>query len=474
MYTNNLQQQPSQSWYGGSWPRGSKASPVTQVAKESIAAATSVASDIVAAARIKAPRKSSASLRSPLLPISRSAGGSSRSLPLEATTTKLNITSNALDPSPEDASSLKPPSAANETSDEQTLKSDLNPDRSREGPKPNPNKQDDADHRHVPAATLEAEDKRISQEKSRGVSSGWLDWFQSPINSSTQESSARKSVADNGHTGSVSPENCFDPISMNAQPKAASQDQQPISDPSLVASSEMSTQPRSWLSLWKNSALPPEKTKVSVATHTRAEFPDENPKPQAIGDVPEQNTKSLSSSSEAQVQPPDVPKSNGWAFWSRENSKGKSSGSKNEVGKLALAGSPSQSQPENARIDDVLGIPSKLGKTDKKKSLGTIGGQKKLHVSKTVADGGQKAKISSTDSKSKSIEQARTEAKKNITNLVLPSLKQTYRTIENPNLMQRFSQFLHYNRLPDTKHVNLLPNPPRIRRALAIVRITLS
>lgn len=466
MHANYLQQQfqqqSSRSWYGGGWPRGSKASPVTQVAKESIAAATSVASDLVTAARTSTPRNSPSSFRSPLLHISHSIGSSSRSLPLEATTTKLNITSNVLDSPPEDASTLQVLTAVNESSDEQIPKSDLNKDQSGEETKPKIDQQDVAGFRPLTLARFRSEDKPISQGQAGGVSSGWLGWFSKPINHSTQGPDASITVADES----------FNPISPGSPSRVASQDQQPISDHnSLVASNEISTQPRFWLGLWNNGAPAPEKTKASVATHAPREFSNENPKPQNIRDVPERNNNSHSSTSEAQMQQTEVPKSTGWAFWSRDQSNEESSESKDKFGKLALAGSPSQSHPENAVIDEVKGVPSKLGKMDKKNSLEPIGDQKLSNFPKNVVDEGRKPKVTSTNSKSKSTEQTRTEAKTTITNLVLPSLKQTYRAIESPNLIQRFSRFLQYKSLPDTKNVNILSNPPRIRRALAIVRM---
>lgn len=53
-------------------------------------------------------------------------------------------------------------------------------------------------------------------------------------------------------------------------------------------------------------------------------------------------------------------------------------------------------------------------------------------------------------------------------NLLLPAFRETYQTMENPSVIQQIACFLMRSRQPQTKHVHLLREPPKIKKAIAI------
>lgn len=422
----------------------------------------------MATARTNVPRNGPASIRSPSLYLSRSKGSSSRSLPLAATTTKLNITSNASDPPADNASNNKTLNTVEGAQNEQRRQTDVDKKQSLEKADTKSDGQNRAESRKSPSNSCDFKDKLISDEKSAEVSSRWLGWFSKPANQTAQGTAAGQSIIANGQSSRVEAVDLSSRKSLAPQAAAASQGQERDLDPNCVTTgSQRNLQPRSWLGLWGNITLPAEKSKQSDVTRVPSQLPHENTKVQNPTCNPGQDTQLSLLTSQAPAQLSEIQKSTGWAFWSRENSKDESSRSKESTGKLALAGSPSQSHPENAVIDEAQGIPSKLGKSERSKSVEKVEESK---LSKYEDDPGRKSEALSAKSTSKSIDQAGTKTKTGSPNLVLPSLARTYRTVEKPSVIQQLSRFLQSSRLSDTKHVSIVQDPPRIKRALAIVR----
>lgn len=328
--------------------------------------------------------------------------------------------------------------------------------------------QNRSESRKSPSNSSNSKDKLISDEKAAEVSSRWLSWFSKPANQIAQGTAAGQSIIANDQSSRVEAADISSRTSLASQAAVTSQGQERDLDPNAVTTgSQRNLQPRSWLGLWGNIALPAEKSELSEVTRVPSQLSHDNTKVQDATVYPGQRTQLSLSTSQAPAQLSETQRSTGWAFWSRENSKDESSRSKESIGKLALAGSPSQSHPENAVIDESQGIPSKLGKSEKSKSVEKVEESK---LSKFEDDAGRKSEVLSAKSTSESIDQARKKTKTSSPNLVLPSLACTYRAVEKPSVIQQLSRFLQFSRLPDTKHVSIVQDPPRIKRALAIVR----
>ena len=422
----------------------------------------------MATARTNVPRTGSASIRSSSLYLSRSKGSSTRSLPLAATTTKLNITSNTSD-LPTDKNPNNETLTINVDGARDEQRRQLNVDKNESVGRADiaSDRQNSAESRKLPSATSDSKDTLISDANSADISSRWLGWFSKPTNQNAQDFAGEQVIATHGQMTRVEAVGPSSRISLAPQDAVARQGQNRDLDPNFSATGKQrNLRSPSWLRLWGNVALPVEKSSMSEVAGVSRRHSHDNSQVQIPVDNPGQDTKRSLSTSQGPAIVTETPKSAGWAFWSRENLKDERSGSKENFGKLALAGSPSQSHPENAVIDETQRIPSKVGRNERSKSVEKVEDRKSSEL-EDVAGG--KSEASSSNSTSKTIDQAHTGTKTSSSNLVLPSLARTFRVIDKPSMIQQLSRFLQSSRLPDTKHVSIVSNPPRIQRALAIV-----
>lgn len=458
-HTDDFKPQSSKTWYGGSWSRGYKATPVTQVAKESISAASGAATDIVASARSHTPQLSATPIRSPAVYLSRNMASSSRSLPLAATTTKLNITSN----SPKAANGAAQegqPAKSEHTSEEQSLHETsaayIVGDKIESSVSEIKGPTDKG-------LVIEGRNESSHETKSNRDSTSWINWFTKvdkshskngdPVNSKQTTSSEQTK-----DKNSEFPQVATSPASEHAQPPSKHRRN---SDPSPTAlkSKEEAT---SWLGLWGNTTTQTQNSKSAHAAKMVASTGLENP------------TKGLSKNdrlgpaqavSIATPRPPsqstDSPKSYGWAFWSKDESQEGDAQKKssNGVGELAQTDSPTQSRPENAMINSRRGVPEKVGKRERPQSLGTLDD---LQKSKTADD------IQESVANKKSAAEASLKAKRMPENLVLPLFKRTYDCPGRPTFVQQLSRLLQIGQSSESKHVSIAQSPHRVNKALAI------
>lgn len=447
--------------------------PVTQVARESIAAATSVATNLVGSAPSTLPSRSISLKLSSSKYLSRNKVAPGRSAPLAATITKLNITSNTselptADSGPKDQALI----AADGGSIDQGLQAAVTNDAPIEKLNIEIRRNHDSKSKSSPDSKGDMNDKPVSTGRTGDTSSGWLSWFSSPSNLLSQQLSQEQSIPVNGQGEN----GLVHPLRISLDPKVGelSPNQEEDSEPDAVAKGNASTsQARSWLGFWgSNSALPPEESRIEATTEaSREAFHDEAKGKGAVG-APLQDLKPPSSLSQTQAGPSQVPRSTGWAFWSRENANSEYSRSNDDVGKIAVADSPSQSQLEMAVVNEANGIPrkiGKIGKIKKSKLQEIIADQTSSRVSTGEDEEIRKMLATSSESRSKPMEPARKQAKNVPSNLVLPSFRSTYREIDRPSLFQQVGRFLQYKRAPDTKRVGIHHDPPRIKKAVAIV-----
>ena len=438
--------QSTTSWYGGTWPRTNKTTPVTQVAKKSISvagnAASKIATDVVATARASSPRPPSISspLRSPASYLSRGAASSTRSLPLAAAPTKLNITSSSSDTQTENAAdglrrqsntvSKTRQQGNGEVKDESLTKSVGQS----EGTAPEP------------PATL------YSQRPPEGVEAttqpvSWLNWFAKADNVGTKDSGRPQSMA---------------PPTPEASPPSPIQRRNSEPNPSSAPAAESEAH-RSWLGIWNTTPKGTQKATVG-ATATN------------IGDsvtidkqTPKKKTSNVPDTAQTSAGIAEAAKSQsyGWAFWSSDDSKsvsGKGRRSSN-VGQLALAGSPSQSKPENAVIDEIKGVPDRVSKRPRPQSMQDEGDIPKTAGAKAVPKEDAKGALVAATSNNAKV--PATKAKKEAPNLVLPSFKSTYRSTSRPHLIQQLSRLFQLSSSSEPKHLGI-SSPRKVTRALAI------
>lgn len=437
--------QPTTSWYGGTWPRNPKSNAVTQVAKETISifgnTASDVASDGGATTQANSPRPPSLSspLRSPASYLSRRAASSTRSLPLAAAPTKLNITSSSNDTQTGTAAdglrkqsntTSRPQPENAEIKDQTVAKSAQENDAS--APEP-----PETLYSQRPAEEARPGDQSIS----------WLKWFSKADNEETKESSRPQSIA---------------PQNQVASPPSPNQRRNSEPNP-LSASIKQGEPPRSWLGIWGSAAKETTKTSTDVneVSTLGADPPDKQTADKRATDAPN-TSQPVGNTTEA-----TKPHGYGWAFWSTDDSRdsgGKKRRSSN-VGELALAGSPSQSKPENASIDESQGIPDRVSKRPRPLSMQEGEDMSKTTDTKVVPKKeGEGLSVIGTTKNTKS---AATKAKKEAKNLVIPSFRNTYRTASRPGLVQQLSRLFRLGSFSEPKHLEI-SSPRKVTRALAI------
>ena len=469
--------QATKSWYGGTWPRMPKAAPVTQIARESISAATEVASEVVASARKRTLPEPSTSLRSPSLYLSQSIASSTRSLPLSATITKVNASSSALGLSPS-GSTIKPPDPGREASkafdgnvQNSSLKATNDSIKS--------SGQTIHETMDLTAVTLTADDQNTSQGLSAEHASTWLGWFSrgEPARSRQPNSPAR--VQEPSKSNKATQAESTQSILKDAE-IAEKRPQSPRrnSDPNPVtAAAQQDQQRRSWFGgFWSNPVPLPEAGKAperlqSVSKTTSGGSAAIDPHSASPSNILKTVPKDLGRET---PENGSVAQSSGWAFWSRNSQEtGTDVGTlESTVGQLAIAGSPSQSKPENATVDRTKGLPKaadRTGKCLRPSKLAAQGSALRSDSITTVKPINGVAVAASFPAtarvpKATSLQSLHPQN----SNLLLPAFKETYHLPESPGFFQQLGHYLNYGKPHVPKHVSLVQDPPRIKKALAI------
>ena len=445
-----------------------KANPVTQVVKESISATGGVASDALASARAHAPELPTTPLKSPTLYLSKSLENSSRSLPLAATTTKLHITSNATSPTSVAANNGITFTDEIDRSKEQEIRNASNT--TLEAEKSRDAIPEDASNTHE----TRPESHNLVSEVPKAVneSASWLNWFSRPEIAIEGETGIAQS--DGNATGtSKDPPQCTAPDIIQSAPNAPKQRRN--SDPNPVSPNIPQQEvPRSWLSLWGNASRQTKGSSSASATGLASNPQNDLLDTECQAGKLDDGISDTVSTSQPPQKPADGPKSSyGWAFWSKDQPKSddEKTSSVSEIGELALAGSSSQCKPKTATVDEAKGVPKKAGNRQRLQSLEADGNPNKTQGSRDDAkkDCKREAVPLAPDIKPK------TDNNSNVKhipeNLLLPSFRSTYRVVGKPSLIQQISKLLQLSSPSEPNHVAIVQNPPRVKRALAIVSL---
>ncbi|KAJ5764418.1 hypothetical protein N7533_003099 [Penicillium manginii] len=305
------------SWYPGSWStvsRTSKAAPVTEVARESISVAQNVASGIAESTTslLDNPRHS----RHPSFQLTKKAGNSTRSLPADVTTTRLNIASDGT------ASTTALNNIATSTP---TGASTPNKEASGEGPG-KPAEKATSDHQHDITTQAEPPTSHAEETTSTEQASGWLSWIYRPI-------PTEKDTADGPEPAEATQEqpDKAGPDPAAQQTNESGNQQEPEPEPEHAPDQSINTpqaspnaHKRSWLQMWYGSAPstrpaePP--TELAQGSQSHTTNPSNEDVDMAPKDLPESSSQV---NSNEQPQPPaGATKASGWSFWSKEPSKG--------------------------------------------------------------------------------------------------------------------------------------------------------
>ncbi|KAJ5629657.1 hypothetical protein N7528_003314 [Penicillium herquei] len=451
------QSQERLSWYPGSWSaisRGSKAAPVTEVARESISVAQNVACSVADSSNssLHSPKRN----RAQSIQLIKKAGASTRSLPADVATTRVNIASDGSasttaqadsEPTPAEES---PPAADKPTPVELSTK---NPEKSAEEQGPTVDGDPDSTTSH-PEETSAAEQ-----------ASGWFSWLYKPGNTekSTVQGAELETSTDRP---SDTPENSNKAADLETnKPQSAEQDQQSEQDkePEEHAQGPSTTeitstaQKRSWLQMWYGS--PSSKPEEQPASEPAPLPTDAEPSAtadveMALNGLPEGHGED----SRLPQAPVDPVKSSGWSFWAKDTSKDGVSLKPQEVevveGSIATNNTsrPLEVEPDIETNVKITPKGSIRVKPPKNSAVSTV---------EAVSTLTPPAEPRPVDAASKQLQKV-------LPNQVLPRFDETYSLEESPSLFQSLGRFLHYNKGPEHNHVSRVKEPPRIKRALAI------
>ena len=446
---HEYRQNTRSSWYGGTWSRKSKASAITQAAKNAFNATSDGVSDIVSTVS-QGSESSTASARSSSMRLPSTLSGSNRASPLAATTTKINITSNG-----SSSPSLHEKKHQDTSKESGTRTRDDNED---PGSSPSVTKfRGMEDLRRSSSSTSKAEvDANTSKPRlelpkaAQGTGASWFGWLSQPASVGDSDKQPAVKI-----TSKRSPPES--PNQAIRSPAQTSKDSEPRSETN-----------RSWLGVWKASPQieqgqkPPEL--VELGAHTE-------PTPLEGPDRAEQSTSSS--------------RSKGWAFWSTEESdtaKIKSQRSQS-TGELALAGSSSQSCPEKASLDSAKCFDQPAPVNALQKSPGVdltsdAAGNRQANVTghgqPSLSNTGRPTESETPSVLLKHSEDTKPGSKGRVAsvsppkNLLLPPLDSCYTFLPRYGLLQQISNWIPNSQASSTNNLGLLPNPPRPKTALAI------
>lgn len=424
-----LKSEAKKTWYGGTWPKTPKAIPVTQVAKESISAARAVASETLSTAPKQVPTNPSnptSPLRTSSLYLSRNVGSSSRSLPLVATTTKVNITSNSADAShrnalAEDQFTRKEPRLDGADESEEMPVDEEKIGTMHQG-----------DTKKSSADILNAEDKQGPAEGAGGGSSGWMGWFARPNDRQVQISERPQQHSSLNEAQHMKTGNEVDP-NCDCSPSTETNERRK-SDPNQVPkSSERDQASRSWLGFWGTAAQPAMHQEgnhiIGTASSNEAnaiknELSSGQTSKAAANVLDASNSPSLE-------QPISTGKSSGWAFWSRDHSVQGAASDIPRPSSVVAGESLSAAKPEPTVRDE-----TKISSSGRPRSVGTKVDTKIPEIPKSTA--GNPKVINDPPSSALQDKASQTaKIKQEAVNLVLPSFEKTFGLDTRPNLIQQ-------------------------------------
>lgn len=456
----------TQSWYNRTWPR--KPAPITQVARESISSASNTASEVVSAVKQSAKPKTK---RSPSLQLTLGKSKSNRSLPVDATITKVNAESTS-----SASSSLKPDEVTRRKAEETDPQDGQRKGNGKRHKNDESAKNADPPQAEEPATGLSSiEDSSIPENGGPG----WLGWFSRPADEPEKNSSSAPPSL-------RSPDPPLPPQQTPTRLRASGQDV--IDLPPVPGDPKHSPPKRSWLQMWSGGA-----TKDANSNAEDEQIEPNSQKPdQSSATVPSATNSSTKSGSQVlpgeTSAPPTLPgdesKSAGWVFWSRERKADNSSTASLEphVGEIAVSDTPSQKLPRRTSIS----LPKSKAASQ----------SKELRTSVERADGAAKANgaivLQNIDSGASTPSRATADVQKDgiatpssanfpardtaaskqlqisSPNLLLPSFRETFKPQEIPSLFEFVGRLLNYSKSYEERHLHHVREVPRLKSALAI------
>ncbi|EED23240.1 conserved hypothetical protein [Talaromyces stipitatus ATCC 10500] len=472
------------AWTTKTWPHGRKAAAVTEVARESISAAGSIASELVTSTT------SLPKIRSPSRPGSiqliKKTGGSSRSLPADATTTLINIDSNgSASDSPVNKGIFQPLVKESEdigksTPDQESIqKKDSTTEPVTENTQATPSPEKEPESNERPTSTWfgwlglgrTLADKPSPEEVNMGNSPDTVQ--PTPTAAEEFRRDAQSSKADQAAN--------------EADKARQSEDSQNVDQQKHNDTSVPVPQKRSWLQMWGTTNVSQTKEDHREAASVKEPRIEQGEPMEQDADSTDNNQNSQTDKTQdkdSQKRTSGSGRSSGWAFWSRDISNtDQKQGSERqpETGELAVSGQPkvqSNSEDVVARVDNGPNTTStsKSQQKSQKKSSKSVDlkNAKSVEIvqettNSTTTTATAQASAAQLPAKAQTSEvTASTKLESVLTNQLLPSFKDTFALQESPSWLQTLGRMIYHPKDSGNRHVYALRDPPRPKKALAI------
>lgn len=383
--------------------------------------------------------------RHPSLQLTKRVGGSTRSLPANATTTRINIAS--------DGSTLAPAE-------------DLEPDRA--SPAKTTDKEASNDNSGVDTGNSEEPQSDTTGEPASSGNaitavsqpSGWFSWVYTPF--ATDKPTPSEPTAN--PTPKQPPEPESSALDQPLQETTRDPSLKDLNKPSEVTEVAPASQKRSWLQMWygSSSSKGPEEPKDEPSGNAE----DQNrPTPAASpGPQEEQDTTKTDSGSATPTSTGN--RASAWSFFFRDSGKDSIQGKPQEAQatEVTISRDVPPEQVASGPVTKTGQKPQIINKGSVKISAfpsGVSGPDTAVSQLPNAPEGPAPAPAPAAPEASKQLQ-------KIIPNQVLPYFKDTFAFQDRPTLLQSIGRFLHYNKEANNQHVYKVPHPPRIKRALAI------
>ena len=455
------------------WPRRPKAPAVTEIARESISASVPMSPERNSSSTSLA---SSRSVRSPSIGLIKKGAISTRSLPADATTTRVNISS------ARSASVPKMPKVPaklisnNPSHDSEFEANDHKPESvvesqpEAQAKEPEDNKEGD---KEASEETADASTRRpveeVAQKTSQQQIYGWSSWLWGYIGDGQSKSEDKepedKPQTDTTEAPEIQPH--AELATAQTEPKAEQEEacKEAHKGESALATktTETSVAPRrSWLQLLTGSGNMPSENKPSGASTA----PQETQEPCDHIDQPTESPETVDTrgtgkeNEEYHTQEVQKPTS-GWIFWSKERP-GQNSVKNVDYQRQEAIVSETPKQEETPPVNVTRANQETPADIVKKKKKAVAQGPS----TGSTQNDAQEPRLSSDISKQPP--PSITGKTQRAPNQVLPSLRSTFHAQEKSGFLQQLNRWLYTNRGSAPKHVSLTKEAPRITKALAI------
>ena len=443
----------------------SKAAPVTEVARESISVAKNVPPSNIASSSTSHLDDLPKHNRHPSLRLTRKEGASTRSLPANATTTRINIASDgsAYDPA------VNPPSEPDDTAKDKEQSADKSESVVDEATKDQTETATETTAPNESGINAEADNKPASTEQT----GGWLSWLYGSFR--TEKDSSSDPAPPAASTEPPTDDQTLKEDATKADNQAPEDQDHTKADTPETTEIPVTPQKLSWFQMWygSSSSKGPEEPKKEQRPANEQEPSNEHPQTadaEPTHDAPltpAAPSETSQRTNDSPKTPGPNPRSSGWSFWFRDTSQDSTQTKTEDVQSVEASVKEDQASKQS-KLEQK---PEPEQEVEVKKK----GGAKLPPLKDSTGPGvvpdrvAAQLEMSTNALPPKAPEAtASKNLQKVLSNQVLPRFQDTFPIQESPSILQTIGRFLHYNKEQGTKHVYRIRDPPHIRKALAI------